>query len=249
MAVYTCILLDVDNTLLDFNTAERLALTDALTQFGLPHDNDALETYHRINGECWASLARGEMSRDKLFAVRFRKFMQAIGATDTSKAREINDYYEDQLSNHAETLPGALDALWELGEVATLAIVSNGSYKVQKNRIGASGIGDYMDGIYISEKVGAAKPSPKLFEAALKDLGITNRSRVLVVGDDLLADIQGGLNTGLDTCWINFDRQAPTAPVTPKYEVHSYEELYRIVMEPEELENIGNRNRRHRNDG
>ena len=65
---------------------------------------------------------------------------------------------------------------------------------MQESRIAASGIDRYMDGIYISEKVGAAKPSAKLFEHAFRDLGITNKSRVLMVGDDLLADIKGGLN-------------------------------------------------------
>ena len=99
-----------------------------------------------------------------------------------------------------------------------------------------------------SEKVGAAKPSAKLFEHAFRDLGITNKSRVLMVGDDLLADIKGGLNAGVDTCWFNPGNLENKSGITPKYTVSSYEELYRIVMEPEELENIGVRNRRHSNE-
>lgn len=248
MAVYTCLLLDVDNTLLDFNTAERLALTEALTRFELPHDSEALDAYHRINAELWASLARGEINREKLFSIRFRRLMREIGAGEESKAKALNDYYEGCLAEHAEALPGAMEALRELSEVATLAIVSNGTAKVQQKRIAASGIDVFMDGIFISEKVGAAKPSPKLFDAALKELGVTNRSRVLVVGDDLLADIKGGLNSGLDTCWVNFERRDPSPQIRPKHEIQSYEELYRIVMEPEELENVGVRSRRHQND-
>ena len=100
-----------------------------------------------------------------------------------------------------------------------------------------------MDGVYISEKVGAAKPSPKLLDYAIRDLGLTNRSRVLMVGDDLLADIKGGINAGIDTCWVNFANEENKTGIQPKYTVHSYEELYRIVMEPEELENVGVRNR------
>ena len=83
---------------------------------------------------------------------------------------------------------------------------------------------------------------------ALRDLGITNRSRVLVVGDDLLADIRGGKNAGLDTCWVNFTGAENTTGIEPKYTIGSYEALYQIVMEPEELDNIGVRNRRHMND-
>ena len=102
-----------------------------------------------------------------------------------------------------------------------------------------------MDGIYISEKVGAAKPSAKLFEHAFRDLGITNKSRVLMVGDDLLADIKGGLNAGVDTCWFNPGHAENPGKVSPTYEIASLEELYPLVMEPEELANLGLKHRRH----
>ena len=129
--------------------------------------------------------------------------------------------------------------------MATLAIVSNGAVAVQEPRIAASGIDRYMDGIYISEKIGAAKPSAKLFEHALRDLGITNRSRVLMVGDDLLADIKGGINAGVDTCWFNPGHAENPGKVIPTYEIASLEELYPLVMEQDELANVGLKNRRH----
>lgn len=248
MAYYTCILFDVDNTLLDFDAAERQALADTLEQYGLPHDEAACAVYHEVNRKLWNSLAKGELSKNKLFAVRFGRFMQAMQLPDNGKSREINDHYEQQLALHAEVLPGALSALEELAEVATLAVVSNGATGVQVSRLKASGVERYMDGVYISEKLGVAKPNAKLFDLVLKDLGITNRSRVLVVGDDLLADVQGGINAGLDTCWVNFTGQEEPEKGKPKFTVTSYEELYRIVMEPEELENVGVRNRRHMND-
>lgn len=248
MAYYTCLLLDADNTLLDFDAAERQALTDTLRHYELPHDEAALDTYHKVNRQLWDRLAKGELSKNKLFSLRFGQYLKAMELPDNGKGREMNDYYEDQLANHADLIPGSLNALHELAEVATLAIVSNGAYKVQKSRIEASGLEQFMDGIYISEKIGATKPNPKIYEAALRDLGITNRSRVLVVGDDLLADIRGGKNAGLDTCWVNFTGEENKTGIEPKYTIGSYEALYQIVMEPEELENIGVRNRRHMND-
>lgn len=248
MAIYTCVLLDIDNTLLDFDAAERQALTDMLAEYELPHDENACAVYHKVNRELWGSLAKGQLNKQKLFQIRFSRFMQAMQLPDNGKSKAMNDRYEELLATHADLLPGALTALEELGEVATLAIVSNGALAVQESRIAASGIGRYMDGIYISEKVGAAKPSAKLFEHAFRDLGITNKSRVLMVGDDLLADIKGGQNAGVDTCWFNPKNEENKSGITPKYTVGSYEELYRIVMEPEELENLGVRNRRHSNE-
>ena len=248
MAIYTCVLLDIDNTLLDFDAAERQALTDMLAEYELPHDENACAVYHKVNRELWDSLAKGQLNKQKLFQIRFSRFMQAMQLPDNGKSKAMNDRYEELLATHADLLPGALTALEELGEVATLAIVSNGALAVQESRIAASGIGRYMDGIYISAKVGAAKPSAKLFEHAFRDLGITNKSRVLMVGDDLLADIKGGQNAGVDTCWFNPKNEENKSGITPKYTVGSYEELYRIVMETEELENLGVRNRRHSNE-
>lgn len=248
MAYYTCILLDVDNTILDFDAAERQALTEMLARYELPCDSQVCDVYHEVNQQLWNGLAKGELTRNKLFAVRFSRFMKAMGLPDNGKSAEMNETYENLLSTHADLIPGALQALAELSEVATLAIISNGTVHVQQPRIQAAGIDRYMDGIYISEKMGAAKPSAKLYDMILKDLGLTNRSRVLMVGDDLLADIKGGLNAGLDTCWVNFKAEENKTDITPKYEIHSYEELYQIVMEPEELENVGVRNRRHMND-
>ena len=182
MAYYTCLLLDADNTLLDFDAAERQALTDTLMHYELPHDEAALDVYHQVNRQLWDRLAKGELTKNKLFAIRFGQYLKAMDLPDNGKGREMNDFYEDQLANHADLIPGALSALNELAEVATLAIVSNGAYKVQKSRIDASGLEQFMDGIYISEKVGATKPNPKIYEAALRDLGITNRSEPVSPG-------------------------------------------------------------------
>ena len=234
--------------LLDFDAAERKALTAMLEEYELPHDAQACEVYHKVNRELWDALAKGKLGKSRLFQIRFQRFLQAMELPDNGKSRAMNDRYEELLATHADLIPGALNALEELGEVATLATVSNGATAVQQARIRDSGLEKYMDGIYISEKIGAAKPSAKLFEHVLKDLGITNRSRVLMVGDDLLADIKGGQNAGLDTCWVNFKNEENDTNVIPKYEIHSYEELYKLVMEPEELENIGIRNRRHSNE-
>ena len=206
MAIYTCVLLDVDNTILDFDAAERQALTDMLAEYELPHDEAAYDTYHKVNRELWDSLAKGQLNKQKLFQIRFSRFMQAMQLPDNGKGKAMNDRYEELLATHADLLPGALTALEELSEVATLALVSNGAIAVQESRIAASGIDRYMDGI------------------------------------------KGGLNAGVDTCWFNPGNLENKSGITPKYTVSSYEELYRIVMEPEELENIGVRNRRHSNE-
>ena len=110
------------------------------------------------------------------------------------------------------------------------------------------GLADFFDEVLISEHLGVEKPNAKIFQMALRKLGIENPAKVLVVGDSLSADIQGGMNAGLDTCWVNFLRAENNAGVQPKYEIRTFEELYPIIMEPDELQNVGSKNRKHMTD-
>ena len=100
MAIYTCVLLDVDNTLLDFDAAERQALTDMLAEYELPHDEAAYDTYHKVNRELWDSLAKGQLNKQKLFQIRFSRFMQAMQLPDNGKGKAMNDRYEELLERH-----------------------------------------------------------------------------------------------------------------------------------------------------
>ena len=189
MAFYYCLLFDVDGTLLDFNAAEDGALRDTLAHFSLPNTEDAVSQYHDINNALWAALEQGKVRQDKLVIQRFEKLLAAFGVQGNPV--EINDYYLTQLSQRADTFPGAEEALEELAEVATLAVVSNGVEKVQAGRLEKSGLGRFFDGVFVSGRVGATKPARKIFDTALNTLGIENRKKVLMIGDSLKADIAG----------------------------------------------------------
>jgi YjjG family noncanonical pyrimidine nucleotidase len=243
MAKYYCILFDADNTLLDFDAAESKALADTLTHYGIEPDNETVQTYRAINTALWAQLESGQIRRDKLMNERFTRFLKAVNAA--GNGTEMNRYYLDQLASHPDLVPGALDVLRELAEVATLAVVTNGFEKVQTRRAQESGIMEYMEDVFVSEKLDCEKPNRKIFDAALRALGVENREHILVVGDSLSSDVQGGINAGLDTCWLNPSHAENAGKVQPTYEIASLEELYKIVMEPEELANVGERNRRH----
>lgn len=175
---------------------------------------------------------------------RFTRFLKAIDAA--GDGAEMNRCYLDHLSSHPDLMtPNVLDVLGELSEVATLAVVTNGFQRVQSRRVAESGIGAYLEDVFVSEKLDSEKPSRRIFDYALRALGVENREHVLVVGDSLTSDIQGGVNAGLDTCWFNPGHAENPGKVSPTYEIASLEELYPLVMEPEELANLGLKHRRH----
>ena len=244
MAKYYCILFDADNTLLNFDAAENKALAETLVNFGIEPDAETVQTYRTINEELWRQLEKGQIRREKLFGERFSRFLKTIDAAGDGV--EMNRFYLEQLSTHPDLMsPEVLDVLRELSEVATLAIVSNGAQKVQTRRLAESGVMNFMEDVFISEKMGCEKPNARIFDAALRALGVENREHVLVVGDSLTSDIQGGVNAGLDTCWFNPGHAENPGKVSPTYEIASLEELYPLVMEPEELANLGLKHRRH----
>ena len=244
MAKYYCILFDADNTLLNFDAAESKALADTLVNYGIEPDAETVQTYRTINEELWRQLEKGQLRREKLMSERFTRFLKAIDAA--GDGAEMNRYYLEQLSLHPDLAsPEVLDVLRELSEVATLAVVTNGFQKVQSRRLAESGVANFLEDVFVSEKMDAEKPNRKIFDAALRALGVENREHVLMVGDSLTSDVQGGISAGLDTCWFNPHHQENPGKILPTYEISSLEELYPLVMEEEEIANIGQKNRRH----
>ena len=244
MAKYYCILFDADNTLLNFDAAESKALAETLVNYGIEPDAETVQTYRTINEELWRQLEKGQLRREKLMSERFTRFLKAIDAA--GDGAEMNRYYLEQLSIHPDLAsPEVLDVLRVLSEVATLAVVTNGFQKVQSRRLAESGVENFLEDVFVSEKMDAEKPNRKIFDAALRALGVENREHVLMVGDSLTGDVQGGINAGLDTCWFNPHHQENPGKILPTYEISSLEELYPLVMEEEEIANIGQKNRRH----
>jgi putative hydrolase of the HAD superfamily len=110
-----------------------------------------------------------------------------------------------------------------------LAIVTNGLKDVQNNRIRKSVIGEYIKDIIISEEVGISKPDPGIFEHAFNNIEQYDKSRVLMVGDSLSSDIQGGINFGIDTCWYNPHKTQNQTQISPSYEISNLMELLSIL--------------------
>ena len=124
MAVYHCVLFDLDGTLLDVGAAEHGALLETLEHFGLPATEQTEQTYRAINDGLWAALERGEIRQEKLVVRRFKKLQEELGGTQDPV--QMNAYYLAQLAQRADVYPEVENTLRELAEVATLVVVSNG---------------------------------------------------------------------------------------------------------------------------
>ena len=221
------LLLDLDDTILDFHKAERIALSRTFSEFGIEPTAGILASYSRINRECWQRLERLEMTRDEVLNGRFRILFDSVGIGADERA--VQARYENELSYEAHFLEGAPEVLERLYGKFKLYIASNGTAIVQDRRIEISGIAKYFDGIFISERLGADKPAPVFFNKALAMMGDPDRDEVMIIGDSLSSDIRGGISAGIHTCYFNPQKRENKTKITPEYEVGSFDELCSLL--------------------
>ncbi len=221
--MYRILLLDLDDTILDFHKAERIAIRRTLEAVGIPPTDQVCARYSFHNKCCWERLERGEISRPALMVERFRLLIEELALeADPALAAEI---YPKMLAQGHYFLPGALEALERLSKKYRLFLVSNGNASVQAGRLKSADISRFFEGIFISELVGADKPAKGFFDRVFAQIPDLDRAKALIVGDSLTSDIRGGNNAGIATCWIN-PKGLPRRPDIPvDYELKSLAEL------------------------
>lgn len=228
MARYDTVLLDADMTILDFERSEREALRRTLETYGMPCDQEVCQTYKKINSALWEALFRGEVDQDFLVVERFAALQRLYGGGD-SPAR-LNHTYESFLGEEAHLLPGAWEFCETLkGQGFTLAIATNGMPTAQRGRYVRTGLDRLIPHLFISMELGVQKPMAAYFDRVCAALEITDRSRVVMIGDSLTSDIQGGNNAGIDTIWFNPKGLPLTGRARPTYTAGSYGQILRIL--------------------
>lgn len=206
---YTTLLMDADNTLLDFTRSEHDAIAETFSHFGLPHDDATIAIYSEVNDAHWKMLERGEIEKKVLMWKRFEAFCARTGLVADPHALAAD--YLKTLATKSYMIDGALEVCAELAKKCRMYIITNGDKRVQQGRFNPSPLAKYFDRVYISEEVGFEKPDIRYFEAVMKDIPDFDPATTLVVGDSLTSDMGGGINAGLDTCWYN-----PAGKVLPE---------------------------------
>ncbi|ANS74223.1 2-haloalkanoic acid dehalogenase [Paenibacillus yonginensis] len=232
MGKYTTILFDADDTLYDYVQSETHALTRTFEEAGLESTEQLFASYKLINGKLWKELEQGLVKIGELRTERFRRLLEQEHLVIEMNEEDLSNTYVKYLSEGIFLLPGAVELCRYLGlNGYRMAIVTNGIREVQLSRIGGSELKDVFEEIIISEDTGYQKPHTGFFDYAFDKLKLTDKESVLIVGDSLTSDIQGGVNYGIDTCWFNPKGLPNTSQAKPKYEIRDLSELIAIVSE------------------
>lgn len=228
MGRYDIVLLDADMTIFDFERSEKESLHRTLQTHGLPCTDEVEATYLKINHALWDAFARGEVDQDFLVVERFA----ALGRVYNMDwdAGKVNRDYLNGLGEEAHLLPGAMEFCQTLRDMGlTLAIATNGMPVAQRGRCARTGLDRIIPHVFISMELGVQKPLPEYFDKVLEALAVTDRSRVVMIGDSLSTDITGGNRAGIDTVWYNPGHTPLSGSARPTYTVSCYEEICSLL--------------------
>lgn len=223
------ILWDVDGTLLDFLAAEREAIKSLFRRFNLGEcSDDMLKQYSAINKSYWERLERGELTKPQILVGRFIDFF-ALNGIDTAIAPEFNEAYQISLGDTIVYHDNSLEIVKALRGKVKQYVVSNGTIVAQTKKLNLSGLGELMDGIFLSEEIGIEKPNIGFFVKVFESIEPAEKSEILIIGDSLSSDIRGGNNSGILCCWYNPNGAPPPENIRIDYEIQDLNEIFDIL--------------------
>ena len=221
------VFLDLDDTILDFHKAERIAIRKTIRDFGVEPTEAVLALYHRINKWHWEQLELGKLTREEVLVNRFDALFRELGVAVDPVACARN--YEANLSIGHYFLPGAEEAVDSLHKTYRLFLASNGSASVQKGRLTSANLYRYFEQVFVSQEIGFNKPSKEYFDACFARIPGFDPEKAVMVGDSLTSDILGGKNAGIRTVWVNPGHAENTTAIRPDYEIESITQLEALL--------------------
>ena len=227
-------LFDLDQTLLDFHASERKALEIVLRKNGLPFSEEIYQTFKACNKSLWLELEKGKITRTELFTRRFTDiFKRCGGDLDALNPLRVNDDFIQTMSVNGVLMDGALEFVQRLkGGIpdSRLYIITNGATINARGRIASTGLDRYIDGLFVSEDMQAAKPAREYFDIVLNRIGEPKEACV-VIGDSLSSDMLGAENAGLRSIWFlpSGDIESAMREYEIDYCAATFDELYTIL--------------------
>lgn len=224
---FTTVFFDIDYCLLDTPTSERRIIRELYAQQGQTVGDEVGDTYREINRQLWVYLDRGEITREKLYVLRFQRLFEIYPFFKS--AEEVAPWFLEQLAHAADPQDGAAHLLQRLQENGVRVFTaSNGIGSVMNGRVEMAGLSQYLTGRFAADDVGAMKPSAAYFDYIFRHSGETDLSRTLMVGDNPVTDVNGAVDYGMTGAlfgerWQEASKASFAAPTMAQLEKRLFE--------------------------
>jgi putative hydrolase of the HAD superfamily len=198
---------DLDNTLWDVDPA-LLRAEDAQREWLLEHRPGTVEGYDHeglweFKKSVWQRHPHLLHHVSRMRIQMLYELQVAAGYDEETSRRGAEEAFAAFLNErHSVVLyEEALGVLQSLSRTYRLGALTNGNADIYK-----TDAGEYFDFAFLAEEIGASKPAPDMFHAALEKAGVEPRQMVHV-GDNPEHDIAGAKSVGMRTVWMNAREQ------------------------------------------
>ena len=224
------ILWDIDGTLLDFEAAEKAAIAQCFASHDLGEcTNEMLKRYIIINRRYWEALEKGELTKPEVLVGRFREFFETEGLP-VEKAESFNEEYQVRLGDTIVFCDNGFELVQKYKGQLKQYAVTNGTKVAQDRKLKNSKLDTLLDGIFISDVLGVEKPNIGFFDRVFAEIGDYAKDEVLIVGDSLTSDMQGGINAGILTCWYNPKGFVNNKKIDVNFEIENLWQIEQILQ-------------------
>lgn len=221
------VLIDVDNTLLDFNECARQSMKKSFRMCELPYDEDKYAVFMKINDHLWEEVERRTLTKEELLKIRWKLIFKELDISEDGPTFE--KIFHSFIAESHCLVKGARELLEYISNKYRVFFATNGFTLSQKNRIELAGLRSFAEDIFVSESIGCNKPERGFFDYCFAKIGDVAKDEVIMIGDSLTADIEGAASYGISTCWYNYDGITPDIAVKPDFTVNRLEEIKFIL--------------------
>ena len=229
---YKDLFFDLDHTLWDFElnskeTMQELYSNHHIAALGITDFDAFFNIYTAHNHRLWDRYAKGFIKQEELRWKRIYLSLLDFKIANEQLSKDMSLEFLQILPTKKKLFPHTIEILNYLKEKDyKMHLITNGFESVQMQKIKNADIAHYFTEVITSETSNSLKPNKEIFEFALKTTNAT-LSESIMIGDNETADIQGGINIGMDTVFVNHLKVAPTLPAT--YTITHLKELEALL--------------------
>lgn len=220
------VFMDVDDTLLDFNECARQNIKECFALNGLPYTDHVFDVFLKRNIEYWKRIELGTLTVEELHRTRWNSILKELGLEADGQKFELD--FIAGLREQAVPIEGADHVMAYLHSKYKVFVVSNATCIQQSRRLGKVDLLKYCDGIFGSLDIGFNKPDARYYDYCWQHTGGIGPKETVIIGDSLTADIRGGIEQGMLTCWFNHRHTEKPDVIVPDITIEKLDEICSI---------------------
>ena len=221
------VLVDVDDTILDFSLCARADIQYCTEKHGVPFSETLFRTFEKRNATFWKQIEDGVLTVEELRRIRWTSIFKEL-VIDADGVAFEQDFIK-HLKDYAFKVEGAERMMSYLHSKYTVCIVSNATHEQQRHRISDAGLDKYVDRMFTSFDIGYVKPTREYFDACFSSMPGIRPEESIIIGDSLSADIRGAIDYGIHTCWVNRKGNPAPTDIVPDFTVTSLDSILSIL--------------------